>query len=159
MKKLLSIIILSLLFGTNISLADSSLIKIIDIYWKRIDDIKMNKVDTYSHLFLQQELKNASDLISEVGRPCYREVLIDKKNYDTSVNCLNFRILLGNDRDEWFKNLNKIKAIFEAQNYLADNTSWLEKWSDKDFNEFSKLGNEIVGNVSVASELIVLVTD
>ena len=159
MKKLLGIVVLSVLFGTNISLADSSLIKIIDIYWKRIDDIKMNKVNTYSHLFLQQELKNASDLIPEVGRPCYREVLMDKKNYNTSVNCLNFRILLGNDRDEWIKNLNKIMAIFETQNYLANNTSWLEKWSDKDFNEFSTLGKEIVENISVASELVVLVTD
>jgi hypothetical protein len=72
---------------------------------------------------------------------------------------LNFRILLGNDRDEWIKNLNKIMAIFETQNYLADNTSWLEKWSDKDFNEFSTLGKEIVENISVASELVVLVTD
>jgi len=159
MKKLLSIILLCLLFGTNISLADSSLIKIIDVYWKRIDDIKLNKVDPYSHLFLQQELKNASDLISEVGRPCYREVLMDKKNYETSVNCLNFRILLGNDRDEWIKNLDRIMAIFEAHSYLADNTAWLEKWDNKDFNEFSNLGNEIVENISVASELIILVRD
>jgi len=55
--------------------------------------------------------------------------------------------------------MDKILAIFEAQNYLADNTSWLEKWSDKDFNEFSTLGEEIVENISVARELIVLVTD
>ena len=159
MKKLLGIIVLSSLLCTNASLADSSLIKIIDIYWKRIDDIKMNKVDTYSHLFLQEELKNATDLIPKVGRPCYREVLMDKKNYDTSINCLNFRILLGNDRDEWVKNLNKIMAIFEAQNYLAQNASWLQKWRDNDFNKFSKLGEEVVENISVASELLILVTD
>ena len=159
MKKLFStILILGLLLSVN-AYAEQSLIKIIDIYWKRGGEIKMNKVDTYTHLFLQEELKIATDEIARVGRPCYREVLKKKTNYDLNADCLKFLVLLGNDNDEWTENLNKIMAIFKVHNDLANNTNWIEKWDDKDFSKFAKLGAETVKNISIANELVILITD
>jgi len=158
MKKILSIIFISLLLSGN-SYAEQSLIKIIDIYWKRGGEIKANKVDTYTHLFLQEELKIATDEIARAGRPCYREVLKNKNNYDSNADCLKFRVLLGNDNDEWTENLGKIMAIFKVHNDLANNTDWIEKWDDKDFSKFTNLGMETVKNISIASELVILITD
>ena len=158
MKKILSIIFISMLLSGN-SYAEQSLIKIIDIYSKRGGEIKANKVDPYTHLFLQEELKIATDEIARVGRPCYREVLKNKNNYDSNADCLKFRVLLGNDKDEWIENLNKIMEIFKVHNDLANNTDWIEKWNDKDFSKFANLGSETVKNISIASELVILITD
>ena len=158
MKKLLGILVLGLLLSSN-AIADQSLIKIIDIYTKRSDELKKNNVDPDSHLFLQEELKVATDKITKVGRPCYREVLKNKLNYNSNTDCLKFRVLLGNDSDEWIVNLNKLMAIFNVHKDLADNNEWLDKWPEKKFSKFTKLGNEIVANVAVANELITLVTD
>ena len=149
---------MGLLLSSN-AIADQSLIKIIDIYTKRSDELKKNNVDPDSHLFLQEELKVASDELAKVGRPCYREVLKNKLNYNSNTDCLRFRVILGNDRDEWIENLNKLVAIFDVHGYLANNNEWLDKWPEKKFNKFTKLGAEIVENVVVASELVNLVTD
>jgi len=158
MKKLLAIVVLGLFVSSN-AFADQSLINIIDIYSKRSNELKMGKVDQDSHLFLQEELKIATDKIGKVGRPCYREVLKNKSNYNSNIDCLKFRVLLGNDADEWRVNLNKLKSIFAATSYVADNKKWIEKWDDDKYDKFVKLGKEIVQNVAIGSELLSLASD
>lgn len=158
LKKLFAIIVLGLSFSTN-AFADQSLINIIDIYSKRSNELKMSKVDQDSHLFLQEELKIATDKLGKVSRSCYREVLKNKKNYNLNNNCLKFRVILGNDVKEWTANLEKLMSIFEVHAYLAKDEKWLAKWDSKKFDRFVKLGNEMVVNVSIASELLALATN
>ena len=45
----------------------------------------------------------------------------NKLNYNSNTDCLKFRVLLGNDSDEWIVNLNKLMAIFNVHKDLADN--------------------------------------
>ena len=158
MQKLLGILVLGLFISSS-AFADQSLINIIDIYSKRSNELKINKVDQDSHLFLQEELKIATDKLGEVARSCYREVLKNKKNYNSNNNCLKFRVILGNDVKEWTENLEKLMSIFKVHAYLVNNEEWLAKWDDKKFDKFVKLGNEMVVNVSIASELLALATD
>ena len=159
MKKLLAIIVLGL-FVSSSAFADQSLINIIDIYSKRSNELKMGKVDQDSHLFLQEELKIATDKLGRFARSCYREVLKNKKNYNSNNSCLKFRVILGNDSKEWTANLEKLVSIFKVHGYLANNNEeWVAKWDNKKFDKFVKLANEMIANVSIASELLTLASE
>ena len=80
MKKLLSIIVLGLLFSGN-AYADKPLKKILDLYSNKIDNLNKSQ-----HLFYSTELAVASRKIKEVGIPCFRSTLINKENYNKTVD-------------------------------------------------------------------------
>ena len=157
-KKLILSLIFTFLFTGN-TYADNSLIKMIDVYWKQIDEIKNNNVDAHVHLFIQEELKLATDKLNFFGRPCYREVLKDKIYYYSNANCAKFRLLLGNNKEEWILNLNKFLDIFFVQAEIAKKDEWLEKWDEKNLDKFILLNKEMVSNMAVAQQLIALVTE
>ena len=148
MKKLLSILVLGLLLSGNVY-ADKPLKKILDLYSNKIDNLNKSQ-----HLFYSTELAVASRKIKEVGIPCFRSTLINKENYDKTVDCLNFRILLGEDSGEWQKYLSKIGLIAKKNRELLKNDKWVSEWNSKQFDEYGKNIKELVSNIAIMNELI-----
>ena len=74
MKKFLSVILLSLFWG-SIAFADTPLMRILNIYTNKIDNL--NKTQ---HLLYSTELTVASREIKKFGIPCFRSVLVKKDN-------------------------------------------------------------------------------
>ena len=148
MKKLLGIVVLGLLFCGNAN-ADKPLKKILDLYSNKIDSLNKSQ-----HLFYSTELAVASRKIKEVGIPCFRSTLINKENYNKTVDCLNFRILLGDDSDEWEKYLSKIGLIANKNRELLKNDKWVNEWNSNQFDEYGKNIKELVSNIAIMNELI-----
>ena len=148
MKKLLSIIVLGLLLSGS-AYADKPLKKILDLYSNKIDNLNKSQ-----HLFYSTELAVASRKIKEVGITCFRSTLINKENYDKTVDCLNFRILLGEDSGEWQKYLSKIGLIAKKNRELLKNDKWVSEWNSKQFDEYGKNIKELVSNIAIMNELI-----
>ena len=148
MKKLLGIVVLGLLLSGN-AIADKPLKKILDLYSNKIDNLNKSQ-----HLFYSTELAVASRKIKEVGIPCFRSTLINKENYDKTVDCLNFRILLGEDSGEWQKYLSKIGLIAKKNRELLKNDKWVSEWNSKQFDEYGKNIKELVSNIAIMNELI-----
>ena len=148
MKKLLGILVLGLLLSWN-AYADKPLKKILDLYSNKIDNLNKSQ-----HLFYSTELAVASRKIKEVGIPCFRSTLINKENYDKTVDCLNFRILLGEDSGEWQKYLSKIGLIAKKNRELLKNDKWVSEWNSKQFDEYGKNIKELVSNIAIMNELI-----
>jgi hypothetical protein len=133
--------------------ADTALKKILDLYSSKINDL-----DRSQHLFYSTELAVATEKIREVGLPCYRYVLNDKKNYDTALECINFRILLGNDADEWQEYLSKLLIITKTNFQLLDNKDWVVSWNTERFEQYSTNVEKTVSNFVIMSELFELVS-
>ena len=148
MKKLLSILVFSLLLSGN-AYADKPLKKILDLYSNKIDNLNKSQ-----HLFYSTELAVASRKIKEVGIPCFRSTLINKENYDKTVDCLNFRVLLGDDSGEWQKYLSKIGLIAKKNRELLKNDKWVSEWNSNQFDEYGKNIKELVSNIAIMNELI-----
>ena len=149
MKKLFStILVISFLLSGN-AYADKPLKKILDLYSNKIDNLNKSQ-----HLFYSTELAVASRKIKEVGIPCFRSTLINKENYDKTVDCLNFRILLGDDSDEWEKYLSKIGLIAKKNRELLKNDKWVNEWNSNQFDEYGKNIKELVSNIAIMNELI-----
>ena len=148
MKKLLSILVLGLLLSGNVY-ADKPLKKILDLYSNKIDNLNKSQ-----HLFYSTELAVASRKIKEVGIPCFRSTLINKENYDKTVDCLNFRVLLGDDSGEWQKYLSKIGLIAKKNRELLKNDKWVSEWNSNQFDEYGKNIKELVSNIAIMNELI-----
>ena len=148
MKKLLGILVLGLLLSGN-AYADKPLKKILDLYSNKIDNLNKSQ-----HLFYSTELAVASRKIKEVGIPCFRSTLINKENYDKTVDCLNFRILLGDDSGEWQKYLSKIGLIAKKNRELLKNDKWVSEWNSNQFDEYGKNIKELVSNIAIMNELI-----
>jgi len=153
MKKLLSIIVLGLLLSGS-AYADKPLKKILDLYSNKIDNLNKSQ-----HLFYSTELAVASRKIKEVGIPCFRSTLINKENYNKTVDCLNFRILLGDDSDEWEKYLSKIGLIANKNRELLKNDKWVNEWNSNQFDEYGKNIKELVGNIAIMNELLEYISE
>ena len=153
MKKLLSILVFSLLLSGN-AYADKPLKKILDLYSNKIDNLNKSQ-----HLFYSTELAVASRKIKEVGIPCFRSTLINKENYNKTVDCLNFRILLGDDSDEWEKYLSKIGLIAKKNRELLKNDKWVNEWNSNQFDEYGKNIKELVGNIAIMNELLEYISE
>ena len=153
MKKLLGIVVLGLLLSGN-AIADKPLKKILDLYSNKIDNLNKSQ-----HLFYSTELAVASRKIKEVGIPCFRSTLINKENYDKTVDCLNFRILLGEDSSEWQKYLSKIGLIAKKNRELLKNDKWVSEWNSKQFDEYGKNIKELVGNIAIMNELLEFISE
>ena len=153
MKKLLSILVFSLLLSGN-AYADKPLKKILDLYSNKIDNLNKSQ-----HLFYSTELAVASRKIKEVGIPCFRSTLINKENYNKTVDCLNFRILLGDDSDEWEKYLSKIGLIANKNRELLKNDKWVNEWNSNQFDEYGKNIEELVGNIAIMNELLEYISE
>jgi len=153
MKKLLSIIVLSFLLSGNVY-ADKPLKKILELYSNKIDNLNKSQ-----HLFYSTELAVASRKIKEVGIPCFRSTLINKENYNKTVDCLNFRILLGDDSDEWEKYLSKIGLIAKKNRELLKNDKWVNEWNSNQFDEYGKNIKELVGNIAIMNELLEFISE
>jgi len=153
MKKLLSILVFSLLLSGN-AYADKPLKKILDLYSNKIDNLNKSQ-----HLFYSTELAVASRKIKEVGIPCFRSTLINKENYNKTVDCLNFRILLGDDSGEWEKYLSKIGLIANKNRELLKNDKWVNEWNSNQFDEYGKNIEELVGNIAIMNELLEYISE
>jgi len=154
MKKLFStILVLSLLLSGN-GYADKPLKKILELYSNKIDNLNKSQ-----HLFYSTELAVASRKIKEVGIPCFRSTLINKENYNKTVDCLNFRILLGDDSDEWEKYLSKIGLIAKKNRELLKNDKWVNEWNSNQFDEYGKNIKELVGNIAIMNELLEFISE
>jgi hypothetical protein len=153
MKKLLGIVVLGLLLSGN-AIADKPLKKILDLYSNKIDNLNKSQ-----HLFYSTELAVASRKIKEVGIPCFRSTLINKENYNKTVDCLNFRILLGDDSDEWEKYLSKIGLIAKKNRELLKNDKWVNEWNSNQFDEYGKNIKELVGNIAIMNELLEYISE
>ena len=153
MKKLLGIVVLGLLLSGNVY-ADKPLKKILDLYSNKIDNLNKSQ-----HLFYSTELAVASRKIKEVGIPCFRSTLINKENYNKTVDCLNFRILLGDDSGEWEKYLSKIRLIANKNRELLKNDKWVNEWNSNQFDEYGKNIKELVGNIAIMNELLEYISE
>ena len=128
--------------------------KILDLYSNKIDNLNKSQ-----HLFYSTELAVASRKIKEVGIPCFRSTLINKENYNKTVDCLNFRILLGDDSDEWEKYLSKIGLIANKNRELLKNDKWVNEWNSNQFDEYGKNIKELVGNIAIMNELLEYISE
>ena len=153
MKKLLGILVLGLLLSGS-AYADKPLKKILDLYSNKIDNLNKSQ-----HLFYSTELAVASRKIKEVGIPCFRSTLINKENYNKTVDCLNFRILLGDDSNEWEKYLSKIGLIAKKNRELLKNDKWVNEWNSNQFDEYGKNIKELVGNIAIMNELLEYISE
>ena len=153
MKKILGILVLGLLLSGNVY-ADKPLKKILDLYSNKIDNLNKSQ-----HLFYSTELAVASRKIKEVGIPCFRSTLINKENYNKTVDCLNFRILLGDDSGEWEKYLSKIGLIAKKNRELLKNDKWVNEWNSNQFDEYGKNIKELVGNIAIMNELLEYISE
>ena len=145
--------VLGLLFSGN-AFADKPLKKILDLYSNKIDSLNKSQ-----HLFYSTELAVASRKIKEVGIPCFRSTLINKENYNKTVDCLNFRILLGDDSGEWEKYLSKIGLIAKKNRELLKNDKWVNEWNSSQFDEYGKNIKELVGNIAIMNELLEYISE
>jgi len=153
MKKLLGILVLGL-FLCGSAYADKPLKKILDIYSNKIDDLNKNQ-----HLFYSTELAVASRNIKEVGIPCFRSTLINKENYNKTLDCLNFRILLGDDSSEWQQYLSKIVLISKKNGELLKNDKWVLEWNSSQFDQYGKNIEELVSNIAIMNELLEYISE
>lgn len=153
MKKLLGIILLSLMCNGN-AFADTPLMKILDIYSNKIDNLNKDQ-----HLFYSTELAEASKQIKKFGIPCFRSVLVQKDNYNQSIDCLNFKLLLGYDSKEWQQYLEKIGFIAKKNRELLTNDKWVNEWNSEKFDIYGDNFQEFVSNIAIMNELIELVTE
>ena len=152
MKKLLAIIVLSFLWS-NVSFAHASLKNILNIYAS-----KVAKIDHPQHLFYSNELKVASRKIKAVGLPCFRTIIADIKKYNSDVHCSTFRVLLGEDTDEWIYYLKKLGTIADTYQILLKDDQWVSEWQGKQLDEMVVNIVETTANFSIANEIIELVT-
>ena len=153
MKNLLGIFALILLFSGSLK-ADPSLINIINEYHKRLGGL-----DKQSDLFLSEELNIASNMIKKVAIPCYRSALKDKNNYDINSYCQEFRVLLGDDANEWMENLEKIKVIATHNRALLNNDNWVNEWPEDKFEKYADNINKFSENILLLNEVFTLVGD
>ena len=153
MKKLLGIILLGFICSGT-AVADTPLMKILNVYTNKIDSL--NKTQ---HLFYSTELTVASREIKKFGIPCFRQVLVQRDNYNQTIDCLNFRILLGDDNDEWQQYLGKIGLIAKKNRELLNNDKWVSEWNTNQFDQYAENIEELVSNIAIMNELIEYMTE
>ena len=72
----------------------------------------------------------------------------------SDVNCLNFRVLLGNDKDEWIYYITKLGEITETYVILAEDEQWISEWPKKQLDKYNLNIVEASENFSVMNEII-----
>ena len=153
MKKLLGILVLGLLF-CNVGFTDEYLINSI----KRTHN-KIFTEDPLGVIFLTKELALTTNILEEVGLPCYRTMLKKgKSQYDKNANCLRFRTLLGDDVNEWRTNLIKFKEILEYGKKQAE-AGFFKNMAGTDMDEFNEALIKISNNINVGAQTLLLKTN
>jgi hypothetical protein len=148
MKKILAILVLGLLW-CNVGFADEYLINTIKRTHKNIFTENPTGI-----IFLTKELANASNILKEIGLPCYRTMIKKgKSEYNKNLNCLKFRTLFGDDPDEYITNLTKFRDILAFSIKRAEEGFFL-KMAKKDMNELNESIRNISNNMNTAFQVL-----
>jgi len=156
MKKLLLTLFLmflfsSLVFTLKVNAKDANLIDVLDEMY-----VKYSKASGSESLNLYKRLFNALDATKPIVDNCYANLIkYGNQIYNSSIDCLKFRVLLGDTQQEWLRNIDKFQEITQAHIYKLKNNSYSKSESD----EIGYLNQQLTNELSTMNNIFHFLKD